>query len=354
MTARSFERPIAACTPSQMKVASMANSLPSQAHASAGQAPVIACLDGSHQAQEIAQAAAHYAHSFDRPLILWQVLEHPSDFAELPDPFAWGVRRQEARRELVRLRDSLPGPSDEVSLELNEGDWLTGLTALHGGGADGALLVVGTPGSRDARNASVRLAGLLSQACPNSVLFVPPGYKPRVIGAPRIAVPIDGSHFAEAALAEATRLARQTKAEILLIHVVPDAGLTEFGPPATSDLELRMRLDRRNEQAACSFLETTRRRLIDQGLAARSLCLKGDPRSALLRALGEEAPDLVILSTRGQGGRRCSDLAIGGTASYLVDHLTSPVMLVRPAIAPAGRHLPFAPSERMSGAAHLA
>ncbi|MDE8653687.1 universal stress protein [Novosphingobium album (ex Liu et al. 2023)] len=316
------------------------------------QGPVIACVDGSHRSQEIAQTAAHYAQSFDRPLVLYRVLEHSHDPAALPDPLEWNIRRQEARRDLRRLRDSLPEQPGEVSLELNEGDWLVALADRVG--ETGALLVIGAPGSRESRDAGGRVARLVTQAPSGSLLLVPPGYAPRGIGSPRIAVPLDGSNFAEAALAEAARLARRSHAELLLLHVIPESGLTDFGPPATSDLELRIRLDRRNAQAAGGFLERTRRRLVDQGLAVRSLCLKGDPRTSLLRALGEEAPDLVVLSAKGQGGKRCNDLSIGGTASYLLDHLTGPVMLVRPSGPLAGRALPIAPGERLPGSAHMA
>lgn len=340
------------------KVHVMANSLLPLTHTVTSPAlgpvpgPVIACVDGSRRAQEIALTAAHYARSFGRPLILNHVMDHPSDPAELPDPFEWSIRRKEARRHLTRLRDNLPDPAGNVSLELTEGDWLQALADRPG--ETGALLVIGAPGPRESRYEAGRIARLVTQTSPGSLLLVPPGYAPSSIGISRIAVPIDGSNFAETALAEALQLAHQSKAEILLIHVVPDAGITDFGPPATSDLELRLRLDRRNEHAASVFLETTRRRLIDQGLAARSLCLKGDPRTALLRAITEEAPDLVVLSAKGQGGKRCSDLSIGGTASYLLDHLTGPVMLVRPSSVPAGRNWSLSPGARMSGQAHAA
>ena len=297
-------------------------------------------------------AAAHYANSFDRPLILYHVLEHLGDPGELPDPIEWQLRRQAAYRNLNRLRDGLPEQSGDVTLELNEGDWLTALADRVG--ETGALLVIGGPGWDEAVTTAGRVAMLVTHASPASLLLVPPGYAPDPARRPRIAVPIDGSNYAEAALAEAMRLARRLDAELLLIHVVSEAGLTDFGPPAISDLELRVRLDRRNEQAALCFLETTRRRLIDQGFIVRSLCLKGYPRTALLRSLAEEAPDLVILSAKGQGGKRCNDLSIGGTASYLLDHLTGLIMLVRPAHLTLGRHHPLARGTRSPFSAHAA
>ena len=302
-------------------------------------APVIGCVDGSSRSREVALVAAHYAASVDRPLILYHVIEHFGDPAELPDPIEWKLRRQAAFLELGRLRDSWPEQSGEVVLEFNEGDWLTALADRVG--ETDALLVIGAPGSDEAATTAGRVAMLVAHAAPASLLLVPAGYAPNIGARPRIAVPIDGSNFAEMALAEAMRLARQLGAELLLIHVVPEAGMTDFGPPAIHDLELRVRLDRRNEQAAIYFLETTRRRLIDQGYMVRSLCLKGDTRTALLRALSEEAPDLVIMSAKGQGGKRCNDLSIGGTASYLLDHLNGLIMLVRPSHDAMARRQPI-------------
>jgi nucleotide-binding universal stress UspA family protein len=301
--------------------------------------PVIACVDGSLRSREVVLAAADFARSCARPLILFHAMAHSDDPSDMPDPLEWNMRRQEARRELGRLRDMLPDLPDPVLLELSEGDWLTALGDRAG--TVGALTVVGAPCLRDRREPTGRVARLIADAFVGSVLLIPPGYAAHDVLTHHIAVPVDGSNYAEAALAEAARIARQSRAELLLVHVVPEAGLTDFGPLATSDLELRARLDQRNKQAASEFLETTRRRLQDQGLVAHTLCLKGDARTTLLKVLGEQAPDLVIISAKGQGGKRCNDLSIGGTASYLLDHLVCPVMLVRSAVQPTGSHMPF-------------
>lgn len=313
-------------------------------------APVIACVDGSHRAEEIARTAASYALALERPLILCHLIEHSAAPAGPPDPLDWCLHRQEAHRTLDRLRDTLPEMPNEVALELDEGDWLSRFAERSE--KAGALLVIGTEHADEAKQSSARAIRLLASPGIGSLLLVPPGYTPRTSGSPRIAVPIDGSNFAEAALVEAIHLARGSHAELLLVHVIRDAQLSDFGPPATSDLELRTRLDRRNEQAAYRFLERTQRRLVDQGLNVRSLCHKGDPRSTLLRTLSEETPDLIVLSVRGRGGRDCHDLSLGSTAGYLVDHLTGPVMLLGPCAKAGARESQHAPDERQPGS-HL-
>ncbi|WCT78596.1 universal stress protein [Novosphingobium humi] len=292
------------------------------------ESPVIAFVDGSRRSRDVVLAAADFARSCMRPLILFHAMPEPVDLSAIPDPLAWSIRRQEARKDLARWRDMLPQLPGAVSLELSEGDWLSALGSRAC--EAGALTVIGSPHADEYCDAAGQAAKLIAGTQLGSVLLVPSGYTSREVMMRRIAVPIDGSNYAEAALAEAVRLARKSQAELLLVHVVPDAALTEFGPLATGDLELRKRLEERNEKAACGFMETTRRRLIDQGLVARVLCKKGDTRSTLLKVLSEQEPDLVVISAKGQGGRHCSDLSIGGTASYLLDHLACPVMLVRP------------------------
>lgn len=320
------------------------DSVQSQARAS-----VIACVDDTRSALAVVRAAADFAQSFERPLILLHVLDHEAGNGRVPDPFEWNMRRLEVYREMDRLRSGLPDLQEEVRFELSEGDWITALADRDS--ASAALLVVGGAQTKATLRAMSGTARQLVENYPGSVLLVPRDYSPRDAGPNRIAVPIDGSNYAEAALVEAVRLARRHRAELLLIHAVPDAGLADFGPPMMTDLELRLAVDQRNERLACAFLESTRRRLLDQGLVVRSLCLKGEARTALLHALEAEACDLVVLSPKGQGGRRCNDLSVGSTASYLLDHLGGPILLVKSDKLPEQRRVPIVPKERMPSSA---
>ncbi|RVQ69589.1 universal stress protein [Croceicoccus ponticola] len=286
--------------------------------------PVIACVDTSPRSSEVARAAANYAHWLGRPLILFHSVEYDRSRTALPDPLDWHLRRSEALRHLERLRDDLAGLGLSIAVEIDEGNWRTALEDRMNV-RPAPMVVIGA--SRHSNTGHT--AELLIDCGARSLLVVPTkGDVPRDSDKPRIAIPVDGSKFAEAALAEAISIARSHDAELLLIHVTPPSGIEEFGPPASRDVELGRLLDRRNEQMACIFLEQTLRRLRDQGLTARSRSLKGDPRSCLHSVIAEERPELVILSTRGQGIKSCQDLALGSTANYLLDHLTAPILLV--------------------------
>jgi nucleotide-binding universal stress UspA family protein len=268
------------------------------------------------------------AKALGRPLWLLYLFEPTDNHFGRPDPLDWSLRRQQARRLLARLRDGLVQIAPGVPIELVEGDSLETLDDKVG--MHDALVVVGAP-RRDAKHpGSSEVVRRFIEAGHGIAIVVPDEHDPASAIAGRIAVPVDGSGFAEIALTEASKAARTMRAELVLVHVVPEAGLAGFGLPDSADLELRKRLEQRNEQVACGFLERTRRRLADQGLKANYLCLKGDTRSTLTRAINAAAPDLVVLSARGAGGRHCRDLSIGSTASYPLEHLTTPVMLVRP------------------------
>ena len=298
---------------------------------------VIACIDASAHARNVASVAASLAEALDLSLTLLHVVEPGSDPGGRPDPFEWGLRRQQARRLLARLSENLPLPAERVRLEVAEGERVQ--TICDHAAMPGSILVMGATGHGERQPCRSHTAQQVLEAGAGPVLLVPTGQDVPRNPFGRIMVPLDGSSYAEAALAEATRLARKSSAELLLAHVVPDAGLILFGPPEIADLELRLQLDQRNEQAACNFLERTRRRTADLGIKVRSLCLKGDTRSTLLRAIAQEKPGLVILASRGQGGKHCHDLALGGTAAYLLAHLAGPMMLVRPAANRADQRL---------------
>jgi nucleotide-binding universal stress UspA family protein len=289
-----------------------------------GRCSIIACVDDSADAPGVAAVAASLAGLLDLPLTLFHVIEPPGEAQHRPDPLDWSLRRQQARRHLARLRETLP--AGEVEMEVTQGERVQTICERVAGTR--SVVVIGASGNRDRLFFGDRTGQRVLEAGAGPVLLVPKGHAVSNRPFGRIMVPLDGSAFAESALVEAIRLAHKTGAELLLTHVVPNATLTAFGPPETADADLRLLLDRRNELAACAFLERTSRRITDQGLKVRSRCLKGDTRTTLQNAIAAEEPGLVILTSRGQGGRQCRDLSVGSTASYLLDHLARPMLLV--------------------------
>lgn len=141
-----------------------------------------------------------------------------------------------------------------------------------------------------------------------------------------ILVPLDGSRFAEAALAAAVPLARTARAGLRLVHVheaVAGQPVASPGVPVTEAPEDWAR--RAREEAYLADLAMR----VGAGLTSVEfeLC-DGRPAEALCRCVAERTPDLVVLSTHGRGS--ASPLWLGSVADYLVRTATVPLLLVRP------------------------
>jgi nucleotide-binding universal stress UspA family protein len=296
--------------------------------------PVIACIGSSMHAGAVAQASARLAAQARKPLILFHSISEPRINGNLPDPFSCQIDRRRMGATLAELSQMLDAVENGISVTLGEGHWQSELSQMVARTGP-TIAVAGSPRSGHTSHLATSILEQGITAC----MFVPQR-EPIVDAAqtrPKIMVPLDGSAFSEAALAQAIRLATSDGAELFLAHVVPECGLEDFGPPTVQDLQLRDQIDRRNEQSACEFLEAHLRQIHAYGLAARSNCMKGDPRVRLLDLVAEEQPAMVVMSARGAGLRTCEDLAIGSTTAFLLDHLSVPVLVVASApLAPPG------------------
>ncbi len=140
-----------------------------------------------------------------------------------------------------------------------------------------------------------------------------------------ILVPLDGSHFAEAAIPFATRLARSTQARIHLIMVhEPVPALVGMG-----DTPPMIEVDEQTRDKERSYLAALSGELLHSGFPMVEFRdLEGAPGPVLCEeATGVDA-DLVVMATHGRGAM--GRLWLGSVADYLIRHLTIPVLLVHP------------------------
>jgi nucleotide-binding universal stress UspA family protein len=141
-----------------------------------------------------------------------------------------------------------------------------------------------------------------------------------------IVVPLDGSRFAETAVAPAAEVARKAGARLHLVMVhepilalVPAADVP--APAAPDDVELRQQ-----EQA---YLTETAERLGTVGSGPVKLELvDGMAGPALTDYVAKVRPDLVIMSTHGRGP--LSRFWLGSVADHLIRHASVPLLLLRP------------------------
>jgi nucleotide-binding universal stress UspA family protein len=150
-----------------------------------------------------------------------------------------------------------------------------------------------------------------------------------------LAVPVDGSDFAEQALPLATRIALATGARVglLLVHRPPAVPLASGAERAYAAL------DRQVQEAEVAYLQRLARRLEDAGMArVEAAVLSGPVADALEAEIERSGTDLVVMSTHGRGG--LGRFWLGSVADRLLHGVTVPLLLVRPtagaAPSPAG------------------
>jgi nucleotide-binding universal stress UspA family protein len=147
-----------------------------------------------------------------------------------------------------------------------------------------------------------------------------------VIAIRRILVPTDFSACATPAVRYAAELSDKFAAELILLHVVPDAVLalpdavmpTPAPPADLTALEAAGRDGLANLIAA-------------EGLAARhprAEVRAGSPAAEILAAAKDLHADLVCIGTHGRGG--LARVLLGSVAEHVVRQSPCPVLTVRP------------------------
>lgn len=292
---------------------------------------VVACLDHSALAPDVLREAAAMAETMEAEFSVLRVMEPPGQPLGSPiDPVDWGLARRSAEMELRQIAEDIGVP------EWTTTDVLDGLAAdcirrkVREVGVD--LVVLGTHAAGERLEYGLgSTARRVVENVTASVLTVPAGTASpatRWRHGGRVLVPLDSSPQGESVLPVALRIAERTAGELVLLHVVPSAGLTGNRPPDASDMSLREMLDRRNAEAARSYLNHVRACLpADKVRTGVRIITGADPRQALAQAIIEEKADLVVMSARGAGGH--PGLPIGSTAEYLLAGASVPVLLLR-------------------------
>lgn len=303
------------------------------------------CVDRSPVGDRVIPHAVALARAFGAKLTVLHALEppHQGPRAKPTDPLDWEVQRAEARRHVASVEAEAAAPGLCLGTEILEGraaeeirDWVSShgvdLTALASHGASGWT-----------EWSLASTARKLIEGISGSVLLVPAWSvqepQKRDLTYDRILVLLDGSPRAESALPVAESIARTHGSELRLLHVVPRPEHSCPSPLGAEERDLDQRLVDRNTRVAEIYLENLRKRIAAQGVQVRSqVAVDGDVRSEILRRIAEDHVDLVVFSGHGRGGR--AELPFGSVASFLLEHATAPLLVVREPSTDATRTRP--------------
>ncbi len=143
-----------------------------------------------------------------------------------------------------------------------------------------------------------------------------------------VLVAVDGSEISHRALEEALAIARAMQAPVHAMHVVqtgtyPALTLNELEPP---DIARQALLDSL-EREADEILADAERKAAAAGVRITAHKRWGHPGAEITALAQELNADLTVVGSHGKG--RLDRFFLGSVSSYVVDHATSTVMIVR-------------------------
>lgn len=140
----------------------------------------------------------------------------------------------------------------------------------------------------------------------------------------KILCPTDFSEGAEAAIAQAEQIAKQSGAAVCLLHAIPVLATLPADPRDSSNM---MAAGEVLQAQAKKALEEHADRLRSSGLVAMALVVVGDAATQIVETAEREKADLIVISTYGKTGWR--RLAFGSVTEKVVRQASCPVLTLR-------------------------
>lgn len=136
----------------------------------------------------------------------------------------------------------------------------------------------------------------------------------------KIVALLDGSTLAQGVLPHTRALAHAFQAEVTLLRVLEQERKTDTGRLDPINWHLR-------KIAAQSFLDEVSKETADDQIAAKPVLLEGAAANRIIEYIEEAEPDLIMLSSHGQGG--LSPWNVSSVAQKIINRAFNSFMLVR-------------------------
>jgi nucleotide-binding universal stress UspA family protein len=303
---------------------------------------ILVPLDGSEQAETVLPHAVAAARATNSTLTLLQVVASSSmlEMTVWPAGIPAGSMLDSAEERrigyayLQTTASKLHDSGVEFATQVLEGDPATEIVKRAQVGADAGMIAMATHGRSGIGRwvfgsvAEKVLHGatvpLLLVHAPSDTTSGPIGPAPN--GYKTILVPLDGSRFAEQALAEAMELAASSGATLLLVTVVPT--LEDIIYASGGMVPYWLSVDQEaTAKVAQQEMDIVAGRVQAQGIRAQGIVARGWPADEILCVAAKEHADLIVMATHGRTG--FANFWLGSVAMKVVQRATRPVLLIR-------------------------
>jgi nucleotide-binding universal stress UspA family protein len=295
---------------------------------------IIVALDGSSLAEQALPLATRMAQGLKAELLLTHVIDPMATRISYQEGIPWTIdderraMQKHASYYLTYVKDTWCNTGVHVAAEVVEGG--VGEAIVELARQRQATYIVMTTHAKTglARVALGSVADAVLRQSPCPVLMVPPQQRANPVhlaSLRRILVPLDGSLFAETALASAKTLARTFNARLHLYRVstiVPTP--MQYYPHLPAPAPLPDQVFGLTEH----YLASVQARLMREGFHVDSHLGVGTPGDAILAHAKSIHADLIVMSTHARTG--LSRTVLGSTADQVVRSGDTPVLLVHP------------------------
>ncbi len=132
--------------------------------------------------------------------------------------------------------------------------------------------------------------------------------------------PTDGSATSERATTHAIYLAKETGAELLILHVVETTIIWYTGT-------LYQQMVDRLREFGNEVLEKALKRAIEEGVVARPMMVDGHSGMVIVRVAEREGADLIVMGALGRS--MAEKVLVGSISQYVIRHAPCAVCLVK-------------------------
>ena len=300
---------------------------------------IVVPLDGSALAERALGPAHQLARATGAGLVLVRVVpaRAPAERAlqaaeiEAADRYLYIVADRLREKGAIALAEAVAGePAEAILAQATL--WRAELIAIatHGRGGLGRLL-----------HGSVADAVVRGARVP--VLLIPArGDGEPTLHGDAVVVAVDGSTFAETALARAAEIARELAMPLVVMQSIGWEPTAAVGPPATFP-----ELDH-IAAGIREYLDGLVARVRRAGVDAHARVVVGAPASMILEVADAENAALVVMATHGRTA--LTRLTMGSVATEVLSRTRRPVLLLRPEVTGGAQPLLDTLDPRLAGA----